>query len=185
MYRSTVFTVSLLAVAGVTLAPTHAAAAEVSTATCFIAGNETALPPGISMVPSQQHIQDRGMSITCTGRLGDRLLDPSKAGVWDVDVTTGTRPALGRAGGDCLTDRGDGHVTVHLPTADGGMLPLDGPVTYLGVGPAAVLEGSLGQYHFRSVSMSILDPSHLDGNCFTAPLQHWMSAGPLVLFQGD
>ncbi|MET9491612.1 hypothetical protein [Nocardia sp. NPDC006630] len=182
MRRSMLSTMSLLAITGAALVATpHASAAEVSTATCFVAGSEMALAPGIGLVPSQQHIRDRGMSITCTGQLGDRHLDPSRSGIWDVDVTTGTRPGPGGTG-TCLTDAGEGHIAVHLPTADGGTLELDGPATYIAAGPGTVLQGDLGRYHFRSIALSVPDLSHPEGNCFTAPLQHWLSAGPLMLF---
>ncbi|MGX1808411.1 hypothetical protein ACWIGI_22050 [Nocardia sp. NPDC055321] len=181
MHRSVLFGMSMFAIAGIAHVPQSLAGADpVDSATCFVAGQETALPPGIGLEPSQQQIRNRGLSITCSGRLDGQELDPNRAGVFDADVTTGTRPGFGGTG-TCITDGGVGHVSVRLPTVDNGMLPLDGPAEYVTLGPVNYLEGDLGPYHFVSYSLSGPDLTKLDGNCFTSPLLHWVSAGPLML----
>ncbi len=182
MRRAATFAIALLSLTGAAFVPQPLAyAAPVSTASCFVAGAERALPPGLSLTPSQQQVRNRGLSIVCAGRLAGRELDPFGAGVFDADVTTGTRPGLGSTG-TCLTDGGEGHVTVRLPTMDGGTLQLDGPATYVSVGAENFMEGYLGPYHYVSFVQSMPDLNHLDENCVTKPVQHWISAGPIVLF---
>ncbi|WP_280441860.1 hypothetical protein [Nocardia brasiliensis] len=114
MRRAATFAIALLSLTGAAFVPQPlASAAPVSTASCFVAGAERALPPGLSLTPSQQQVRNRDLSIVCAGRLAGRELDPFRAGVFDADVTTGTRPGLGSTG-TCLTDGGEGHVTVRL-----------------------------------------------------------------------
>ncbi|CAM4141035.1 hypothetical protein NONI108955_11460 [Nocardia ninae] len=185
MNRSAFFAILLLSSTGIAMFPSSgASAAPVGTAVCFLAGKESALPPGIGLNPSRQQIRNRGLSINCSGQLSGRELDPSKPGVWDADVTTGTRPGFGGTG-TCLTDGGDGYVTVRLPTTDGGVLQLDGPATYVSVGAENYMEGNLGPYHYVSFVQSMPDLNHLNEDCVTTPVQHWISAGPLVLFDAE
>ncbi|RMI27873.1 hypothetical protein [Nocardia stercoris] len=135
---------TLLVATGVArTAPGPATAESLPGAVCVLAGHEMAYPPGIGLAPSQQHIHDEGLPISCTGHLGDRQLDSTRLGTFSADVVSGSRPGLAGTG-TCLSDGGEGSLTLSLPATDGGAIDVTGPGGYLALGGENRLEGDVG-----------------------------------------
>ena len=76
---------------------------------------------------------------------------------------------------------GSGVVSVVLPLLGGKTLSLEGPFKWLSAGLAGKVEGKLGDNTFTAMEGFPLEPDHLDENCTTKPLVHFMSVGKLVV----
>jgi hypothetical protein len=173
----------VLGFAGWPISPRPADAVELASyASCYLEVHETATP-GYDLTPDPGHNVNPGGPITCTGRVQGKALAGTPGVVrWDVHHELGG--VLGMWG-TCLTDAGKGPISVDLPTADGTTISLAGTISYTNVGTEGVAQGTLGAFGFVAFLQSMPEPGHLDENCATTPLRHFMTVGPLLLKGGE
>jgi hypothetical protein len=134
--------------------------------------------PGLSMTPGEGAGRYEG-TISCRGVVNERHVrrDPGTI-VIDFRYGTGTVSGL-RGGDDCVVHSGYGTIDVTLST-DKGPLIMHGPLDVVG-GPVGEIHGHLDSAPFRGSVQFQVDPDYSDENCLTAPQEHNIAAGQILL----
>jgi hypothetical protein len=162
----------------VLLPASPAPAAEQTAAVCNFVRHDTA-KPGFENSPSKGRASGTGV-LRCGGQIGGQQLS-GEPGSLTVDYSYGTGAISGPEGDTCMFGSGSGVASVVLPLLGGKTLSLEGPFKFVTVGLTGKVEGNLGENTFTAMEVFPLEPDHLDENCTTKPLVHFMSVGTLVL----
>ncbi len=160
-----------LASLGITLAWTPLAHAGSRTVCTFTEVVHVA--PGIAVVPSEGIVSTRGQTsaMDCVGDIhGQRVTGP---GTWGIEHSYGPGP-LG--GATCAQSAGSGRYFYTIPTA-GGVIHVEGIMSYMAVGPGGTASGDAGTSHFTARFQF----RPVAGDCVTSPLT--AAAVTVVLMQ--
>ncbi len=134
--------------------------------------------PGLSMTPGEGAGRYEG-TISCRGIVGARQVS-REPGRIVIDFRYGTGALSGfRGGDDCAVHSGYGTIDVTLST-DKGPLQMHGPIDVIG-GPVGEIHGRLDSSPFRGVVHFQFDPDYPDENCLTAPQEHSLAEGQIVV----
>jgi hypothetical protein len=146
-------------------------------AVCSFEVHEVA-SPGFSSAPGGGVSRtDPPGVITCVGVIEGRRLS-GHSGTIFYEYHLGTAmPAQAMGGDSCVVFSGLADTTVTLPTADGGDIRLVGILEAAGTAAGGVGRITAGKAAGNFVLEFRAEPDHLDEDCVTKPIQHFITTG--------
>ena len=141
-------------------------------AVCHIEVHNTADPGLWATEPTEGTITSRAGTIVCLGALDGQQLSPDP-GTFALRWSYGGEGS-GLGGSNCISGRVTGSWDVTLPMADGTTMALTGPTTSEWAGTVFRVGGQFGRHAVDGIGQVRLDPDHLDEDCVTKPVRHWI-----------
>jgi hypothetical protein len=157
---------------------TPALAAGDTATTCAYVRHDTA-EPGFGSTDTRGRGVGSG-EIRCVGVVSGEELS-GEPGVVTFDYSYGTGPTSKPQGDNCQYSSGSGIMTVELPLSSGKKISVSGPNSWVAVGLAGEVHGMLGDSQLVGVEQFALEPDHLEENCVTEPIRHFIAFGQVVL----